>query len=360
MKNLKKSISLLLILSLIVTMLVSCTNDAQEPETPVETDEQKEVPETPETTVATTFPENDITGIVQWGAGGGTDSLMRPLASITEDILDVSIVVQNKPGATGAIGAQYVYDLPANGYNLLMGAENPQLYTMLGISELTYANFEPIYLIGDEKVGIIVGKDSKYDSFTELIEDALANPGEISVSSTGAGGMPWSVSSFINAVTGAEFKQIPFDSDATALAAVLGGHADFTAAKVQTALQSYKAGEIKFLSLMSLDEVEALPEVPLVTEDYPDFEQYLPWGPFYGVFVKEGTPKEIIDVLSKAFSEAGEDEAYQKLLKDFNVSYLALTGDEAKEYLTNWQKNTAEAFYKSGAIDKSPAELGFK
>lgn len=356
----KKLISLLLILSLIVTMLVGCSNDTKETETPNETADQEKTSETPEAPKATTFPEHDIAGIVQWGAGGGTDSLMRPLASLTEDILDVSIVVQNKPGATGAIGAQYVYDAPADGYNLLMGAENPQLYTMLGISELTYANFEPIYLIGDEKVGIIVGKDSKYESFTELIEDALANPGEVSVSSTGAGGMPWSVSSFINAVTGAEFKQIPFDSDATALSAVLGGHADFTAAKVQTALQSYKAGEIKFLSLMSLDEVEVLPEVPLVIEDYPDFEQYLPWGPFYGVFVKEGTPKEVIDVLSKAFSEAGQDETYKKLLKDFNVSSLALTGDEAKEYLSNWQKNTAEAFYRSGAIDKSPAELGIE
>lgn len=171
MNNLRKLISQILMLSLIVTMLVSCSNVAQETETP--------------------FPENDITGVVQWGAGGGTDSLMRPLASITEDILDVSIVVQNKPGATGAIGAHYVYDLPANGYNLLMGAENPQLYTMLGISELTYENFEPIYLIGDEKVGIIVGKDSKYESFTELIEDALANPGEVSISSTGNTYFTW-------------------------------------------------------------------------------------------------------------------------------------------------------------------------
>lgn len=340
MNNLKKLIVLLLILSLIVTTSVSCSKDAQETEAP--------------------FPEHDITGVVQWGAGGGTDSLMRPLASITEDILGVNIVVQNKPGATGAIGAHYVYDLPADGYNLLMGAENPQLYPLLGISELTYENFEPIYLIGDEKVGIIVGKDSKYESFSELIEDSLANPGQVSISSTGTGGMPWSVSSFINAVTGAEFKQIPFDSDATALSAVLGGHADFTAAKIQTALQSYKAGDIKFLSLISLDKVEVLPEVPLIIEDYPDFEQYLPWGPFYGVFVKEGTPKARIDVLSKAFSEAGKDENYQKLLKDFNVTSLALTGDEAKEYLSNWQRNTAEALYRSGAIDKSPEKLGIE
>jgi tripartite-type tricarboxylate transporter receptor subunit TctC len=306
------------------------------------------------------FPARDITGIVQWGAGGGTDSLMRPLSSLAEKILGKSIVIQNKPGATGAIATQYVYEQDADGYTLLMGAENPQLYSMLGISELTYEDFEPVFIIGDEKVGIIVGKDSKYNSFTELIEDALANPGTISMTTTGTGGMPWSVSSFIKAITGATFKQIPFDSDAACLTAVLGGHADFTVAKVQSAIQSYKAGEIKFLTLLSLEEVDVLPEVPLVIEEYPEFKEYLPWGPFYGIFVKDGTSLEAIDVLSNAFIEAFKDESYQELLRGFNVTPLGLTGEEAKAYLLDWKRNTADAFYKSGAIDKSPEELGIK
>ena len=348
----KKLLSILLILSLSVTMLAGCSKQPAKPaEKPAET------PAPAEKQATITFPEHDITGVVQWGAGGGTDSLMRPLSSLTEKKLGKSIIVQNKPGATGAIGTQYVHDQKADGYTLLMGAENPQLYTMLGISDLTYEDFEPVFLIGDERVGIIVKKGSKYGSFTDLINDALANPGKVSVSSTGKGGMPWSVSSFIKAVTGAEFNQIPFDSDAAALTAVLGGHADFTVAKVQSAIQSYKAGEIEFLTLMSLDEVDVLPGVPTVVEEYPDFANYLP---FYGVFVKDGTPQEAIDVMSKAFSEAFEDASYQELLKGFNVTPLGISGDEAKEYLSKWQKNTAEAFYKSGAIDKSPEELGIK
>ncbi len=354
----KKLLSLFLILSLTITMLVGCSNGTTETKAPTEPSEQAEAPA--EAPAKTTFPERDITGVVQWGAGGGTDSLMRPLANITEPILGKSIVVQNKPGGTGAIGTQYVYDQAADGYTLLMGAENPQLYTMLEISNLTYNDFEPVILIGDEKVGVIVDKDSKYNSFTELIDDALANPGEISISSTGTGGMPWSVSSFINAVTGAEFKQVPFDSDASALSAVLGGHVDFTVAKVQSAIQSYQAGDIKFLTLMSLEELDVLQGVPIVTEEYPDFEQYLPWGPFYGIFVKDGTPQEAIDVLSEAFLKAFEEEEYQEVLDRFYVTPLGLTGEEAKEYLSNWQKATADAFYKSGAIDKSPEELGIK
>ena len=318
---------------------------------------QKELPINESTGENIGFPEHDIMGVVQWGAGGGTDSLMRPLSSIAEKILGKNIVIQNKTGATGAIATQYVYDQKADGYTLLMGAENPQLYTVLGISGLTYADFEPVFLIGDERVGIVVSKDSKYSSFKELIDDALANPGKISISTTGKGGMPWTVSSFIKAVTSAEFKQIPFDSDASALTAVLGGHADFTVAKVQSAIESYRAGKIKYLTLMSLDKVDIIPEVPIVIEDFPAFKEYLPWGPFYGIFVKKGTPENAIIAMSEAFAKAFEEEEYKKVLKGFNIIPLGLTGDEAKTYLSKWQKDTAEALYKSGAIDKLPEEL---
>ena len=182
------------------------------------------------------YPTQNINGIVQWGAGGGTDSLMRPLAALAEQELGSSIVIQNMTGATGSVATQYVYDAAADGYNLLMGAENPALYDVLEISELTYEDFDCVYLIGDEVVGIIVGKDSKYESFTDIIEDALANPGTIKLSTTGTGGLPWEVGAFITDVTGATFNQIPYDSDASAKTAVMSGECDFTVCKVQSGI----------------------------------------------------------------------------------------------------------------------------
>lgn len=296
------------------------------------------------------FPNRDLTGIVQWGPGGGTDVLMRPLAALAEKELGKNIVVQNMPGATGALATQHVNKQAADGYTLLMGAENPQLYKLLEISDLTYEDFQPVFLIGDERVGIVVRKDSKYKSFKDLIDDALANPGEIKIATTGKGGMPWTMASFIKAVTGAEFNQIPFDSDAAALTAVLGGHADFTACKIQTGIEAYRAGEIEYLSLMALEKVDLMPEVPLVTEEYPAFEEYLPWGPFYGIFVHQDTPQDLVDRLSGAFSQAFEDQDYRKVLEGFHIMPLGLRGQEAKEYLKSWQKSSATALYKSGAI----------
>lgn len=350
----KKILSLLLALGLVAGMLSGCgSNDTSAPSAAAASSTAS---------AATTgdFPTKNISGIVQWGAGGGTDSLMRPLASLAEAQLGVSIVIENKTGGTGSIATQYVYEQAADGYTLLMGAENPQLYKALDIIDLTYADFEPVFLIGDETVGVAVGKNSPYTTVTEIIEAALENPGAIKLSTTGNGGLPWEVASFLTAVTGATFNQIPYDSDATAKAAVLSGECDFTICKVQSGIEDYKAGELKFLSMLATEPVEQLEDIPLITAEYPDFAQYLPWGPFYGVFVPKGTDQAAIDALAAAFKTAYDDASYQELLKGFNINALGYTGDEAKAYLDNWQKNTVTALVNSGAVTKSLKDLGLE
>ena len=85
---------------------------------------------------AADFPEKDIQGIIMWGAGGGTDTVVRAVTPLAEPILGKQLVLVNKPGGTGAISTQYVYSKPADGYTLLFGAENPQLYGVLKLSKL--------------------------------------------------------------------------------------------------------------------------------------------------------------------------------------------------------------------------------
>ena len=299
---------------------------------------------------AADYPTANVNGIIQWGAGGGTDSLLRPLSTLAEQVLGKSIVVQNMTGATGSVATQYVYDAEADGYNLLMGAENPSLYDVLGISELTYEDFDCVYLIGDEVIGIIVNKDSEYNTFTELIDACLANPGTVKLATAGDGSSPWVVGSLITSVTGATFNMIPYDSDASAKTAVMSGECDFTSCKIQTGIEDWKAGDVKYLTMLSTEPVEVMAEVPVVTAEYPDFEKYLPWGPFYGVFVKKGTDPAIEETLSHAFATAGEDPSYLEVLQNFNVSHLALTGEDAAAYIQAWRDNSIEALTAAGAI----------
>ena len=300
---------------------------------------------------AADYPAQNITGVVQWGAGGGTDSLVRPLSAIAEQYLGKSIIIQNMTGATGSIATQYVFDAPADGYTLLMGAENPALYDILEISELTYNNFDCVYLIGDEIVGIIVGKNSKYKSFTEIIDAAKKAPWTIKLSTTGTGGLPWEVGAFITDITGAFFNEIPYDSDASAKTAVMNGECDFTVCKVQSGIEDWKAGDLKFLCMLSTKPVPVMPDVPLITAEYADFAKYLPWGPFYGVFVKKGTDAGITAKLSEAFTKAGPQESYQKVLANFNINFLGYSGEEAAKYISSWRENTITALKNSGAFD---------
>lgn len=296
------------------------------------------------------FPSKNINGIVQWGAGGGTDTLMRPLASLAGEKLGTSIVVRNMTGGTGSVATKYVYDAKADGYNLLMGAENPALYPTLGILDLSYDDFDCVFLLGDEQVGIAVGKSSGFDDLESLINAATASPGSIKLSTTGVGGLPWEVGAFITDVTGATFNQIPYDSDASARTAVINGECDFTVCKIQSGLASHNAGEIKYIAMFTSERVQVLPDVPTVCEKYPGFEKYLPWGPFYGIFVKKDTPDDIKATLGDAFSSAANDAGYQELLDSYNINYLGYVGDAASEYIARWQKNTIDALKSSGAV----------
>ncbi len=306
------------------------------------------------------FPSKDINGIVQWGEGGGTDNVVRPLCTVADGLMDVNIIVSNVPGGTGSIATTQVHNADADGYTLLLGAENPALYQIMDISDLTYDNFETVLLIGSEDVSIVVPKDSPYNSVTELIEGAKEKDGAMIFAATGEGGSQWQASGLIGAVTGAKFTQLPLDGDAECLTAVMGKQADVTTIKSSQVMEAYEAGSVKILATLTAEPVDVLPGTKPIVEEIPGFSEYLPFGPFYGVFVREGTPENAVKALSDVFIEAFNSAEYQTVLKNLNIQPLGLAGEEANSYIENWTKSTAKALYSAKLIDKSPAELGLE
>ena len=144
---------------------------------------------------------------------------------------------------------------------------------------------------------------------------------------------------------------MPYDSDAAAKNAVLNGECDFTVCLLQQGLEESKAGDLRFLAVFSKTPDKALPGVPVIINEFPGFEKYLPWGAFYGVFAKKGTDKAIIDKLAEAFKAAAPNETYQNVLKNFDVNFMGATGEEAAAYVSNWRKNTVQALKNSGILD---------
>ncbi|MFD1415850.1 Bug family tripartite tricarboxylate transporter substrate binding protein [Oceanobacillus jeddahense] len=305
------------------------------------------------------FPQNDINGIIQWGEGGATDIISRTLASVAEDEIGTSLVMENRTGASGAIATQYVYDQAADGYNLLFGAENPNLYQVLDISERDYMNdFVPVSIIGQSYAGIVVNADSEFDTLEDLVAYAEESSEDLLMGTSGEGGLPHVASAMLKNELGIEFNQIPYDGDGPLAVALLGDEIDVTVLAVSAAQEYVDSGDFKMLAVLNDSSLDSIPDVPPITDIYPEFEVYLPWGPFQGIFAHKDTPEEIVQKLSDGFEEAQNDEEFINQLTDLGVDPLNLHGEEASEFVEANQSTSAWMLYEAGETSISPEELG--
>lgn len=307
---------------------------------------------------AAEFPERELLGVIMWGAGGATDVVARAVTPGVEEALGKKIVLLNKSGGAGAISTAYVNAAPSDGYTLLYGAENPQLHGVLAVSDIDYSKFYPVNVLGRGVAVIVAGTDAPWNSFKELVEDAQKRPGEIKMGSTGPGGLPHVVGSLLNSVTSFQVTSVPFDGEGPGLTALQGGHVDFMPSGVSAAAEHIKAGRVKALAVVNTEELPTLPGVAPITNDFPDFAKYLPWGPFYGVFVKADTPDDVKAKLVAAFKTGADAASFQELMANRGNVMMNISGTEAEDFLKKWQSITTWVLHDAGATKKSPEELG--
>lgn len=304
------------------------------------------------------YPERNIQGTIQWGAGGATDNVIRSLTPHVEEILDTTIVLTNRAGGTGVIGMNHVMRQRPDGYNLLFGAENPQLYPLMGLADFTYDDMHPINIIGQGQVVIATHPNSQFDTFAELLEYAHENPDELKMGGTGAGGLPSTIHAMINSVDDLNVRTVTFGGDGPGVTALLGEHIDFMPLSLSAVAEQIRAGRLKGLAVLGSEELADLPDVPPITDAIPEIESFLPWGPFWGVFVHEDTPDEVKATLEDAYEQAVASEGFQEFLANFGGETLNLNGEEAQQYLDNWQSVTAWSMFEADAVETSPEELG--
>lgn len=304
------------------------------------------------------YPERNIQGTIQWGAGGATDNVVRSLTPHVEEILDTTIVLTNRAGGTGVIGMNHVMRQRPDGYNLLFGAENPQLYPLMGLADFTYDDMHPINIIGQGLVVIATHPESEFNNFSELLEYAKENPGELKMGGTGAGGLPSTIHAMINSVDELDVRTVTFGGDGPGVTALLGEHIDFMPLSLSAVAEQIRAGRLKGLAVLGSEELEELPDVPPITDALPEIESFLPWGPFWGVFVHEDTPDDVKATLEEAYEQAVASEGFQEFLANFGGESLNLNGEEAQQYLDNWQSVTAWSMFEADAVETSPEELG--
>ena len=311
------------------------------------------------TTLATAaYPEREVLGVVMWGAGGATDTVARAVNPAAEAALGKPIVVLNKSGGAGAISTAFVNAAPADGYTFLYGAENPQLHGVMGVSDIDYGDMYPINILGRGVAVIAVPADSKYQTLNDLLADVKANPGQVKMGSTGPGGLPSTIGALISNAVEFDVTGIPFDGEGPGLTAMLGGEVDFMPSGISAAAEQIKAGKMRALAVVNPEPVDTLPDVPAITDTIPEMSRFLPWGPFYGVFVRAGVPDDVKATLTAAFSTAATDSKFLELMANRGNVVMNMSGQDAVDFLAKWQQVTVWALQDTGATKVSPEELG--
>lgn len=303
------------------------------------------------------YPARNLQGIIMWGAGGATDTMSRAVTPYVEPLLKQEIVLINRSGGAGAISTKYVHKKKSDGYTLLYGAENPQLHGVLGLSDVDYREFYAVNVLARGISVIVSHPDRPWRSLKDLMEDVKARPSEIKMGSTGPGGLPYVVGAMLGNQGAFEVIPVPFGGDGPAITALLGGHVDFLPSGFTATAEHIKSGRLIALAVVNDEEIALLPGVPPITQDYPALGKFLPWGPFYGVFVNKNTPEAIKHRLSDAFREGASHPNFQKFVSDFGAIPMNVSGEEADKFLNKWQSVTTWLLHDAGATKASPTKF---
>lgn len=251
------------------------------------------------------WPTKPIRMIVPYSAGGGADNAARIIAQRLSTTLGTQVVVDNRPGASGIIGAQAVAKAEANGYTMLYDsstfAVNPSLRKMPFDSA---KELLPVSLALTVPNILVVPAKSPSADFKAFLERARSNPGRVAFASYGAGSPAHLAGELLNREARVSMLHVPYKGGAPALADVIGGQVDSYFANAGSGLGYVQSGQVKALAVTSRERMALLPQVPTVAESgFPEFE-VLEWN---GIFVPAGTPKAIVDRLAAEIQAAVKD-----------------------------------------------------
>lgn len=245
----------------------------------------------PAMSASAAYPERPIELVVPFPPGGIVDVVTRTMARQLSDSLKQPLVVVNKPGAGGSIGAHQVARAAPDGYTLLMAfdthAINPLLYKLPFDSDKDLA---PISLIGTSALVLAVPASVPVNSVPELIEMAKRDPDALNYASTGAGSSNQLAAELFKSTTGINLTHIPYKGGAPAISDLLAGRIQVMFVSASSVLSHIHAGKLKALAVTTRHEIPQLPGVPSITKYYPSFEA----RSWIGVLAPAGTPQDII------------------------------------------------------------------
>jgi tripartite-type tricarboxylate transporter receptor subunit TctC len=287
------------------------------------------------------YPNQAITIVCPWGAGGGTDRLSRFMADQLQVKLGQPVVVVNKTGGSGAIGFAAGANAPADGYTITMATFELSTMHWLGISKLSYQNFTPLVQLNADAAAIILPKDSPFKTLDDLLKFIRENPGKLKMSGT-AKGAAWDLArmGFLMAagLPADSVVWAPAKGAAPAIVELLGGHIDAVCCSVPEALAQIESGELRPLLVMSPKRLLEFPEIPTCKELGVEWEA-VGWR---GLALPKDVPVEVAQKLESASLEIAQSEAFNEFMKKngfaAEVRAASAFGDFLRDQDSQWHK----------------------
>lgn len=273
------------------------------------------------------YPERAVEFIVPWSPGGDSDLLMRVVANHLEKILGQAVPIINMPGVSGTQGLKDANKRKPDGYTISQIHEGLLTGHYSGLTDLNWSSFDLIGQITASYQYIAVNGKSKWQTFDDLIQDAIANPETIRAGVT-LGGVPHLQMAMIEEATGAKFSYVGYEGTAERTRALVGNNVDVISADSGTSDSFIQTGDMRLLVAGSPERSTELPDIPTMQELGFDIELSVTRG----LVAPKGTNPEIIATLTNALEEISKDSEFQQSIKNVgsNVSYLNPTDYAAK------------------------------
>jgi tripartite-type tricarboxylate transporter receptor subunit TctC len=268
---------------------------------------------------ATNYPDRTITVVVGFPPGGASDILARILTDKLGKLLGQPVIVDNRPGAGGNVGGEFVAHAAPDGYTLLIGnnailATNASLYSNIGFDAVK--DFAPVSLIGTQANVLVVNPNVPAHSLAELIALAKANPGKLNFASSGYGLAAHLAGELFKAQAHIDIVHVPYKGSAPALEDVIAGQDQMMFATTSGVMGFLTNGQVRALAVTTLKRTAILPDIPTMDEaGLPGFEATT----WHGLVAPAGTPPAIIDTLHGALVETLADPDVQKKLAALGV-----------------------------------------
>jgi len=298
------------------------------------------------------FPTQPIKMIIPFGPGGGTDIVGRILAEYMQRKLGKPVVVENKPGAGGILGNEFVANAAPDGYTIALMTAG-QVIAAVTRKQMRYDTltaFTPIGMVATASLAVVARPDFPASDVKELIAVAKADPNKVVFASPGFAATQHFAGEMFKQAAGVSLLHVPFKTTPEAMNAVMGKHADILFDTVSAVLQQVEAGQLKALAVTGAERFPALPKVPTVMESglAPGYD-VTTW---YGMFGPKGIPAPIVTTLNKVLNEALADPDVKTKLERAGVVVKSSTPEQFGAFLTDQYNKFAKTREAAGIEQK--------